>query len=55
MKVDYQLESILAGPLYSVLKVRQLALYVRLPRANVKGPVSDRQPHMIQSATNVSQ
>jgi hypothetical protein len=42
MKVNYQLESILAGPLYSVLKVRQLALYVWLSRADIKGPVSDR-------------
>jgi len=49
MKVDDQLESVLASPLYSVLKVRQLALYVWLTRTNFKGPVPDRQSHVVQS------
>jgi hypothetical protein len=50
MKIDDQLESVLASPLYSVLKVRQLALNVWLTRANFKGPVPDWQSHMVQSA-----
>lgn len=49
MKIDDQLESVLTSPLHSVLKVRKLALYVWLTRANFKGPVPNRQSHMVQS------
>ena len=40
MKIDDEFETVVAGPGYRVLQVRQLALDVWFSRANLKSPIS---------------
>lgn len=49
MEVNDNLQSMLACPLDALLQVRQLTRNVRLPSADLKGPVSDGYPDVVQT------
>lgn len=54
MEVYEHLETVLSSPSDSILEVLELPLDVRLARANLKCPVSDGNPNMVQAVARVS-
>jgi len=49
VQIDDHLQSVIGSPTYGFLEVGQLAINVWLAAANFKGPVSDRQPNMVEA------
>ena len=52
VEINQDFDSVLSGPLDSLLQVWKLTLTIGLPRLYLKCPVSDRNSHMVQSSAN---
>lgn len=50
MEINDYLQSILLRPIYSFVQIKQLALNVGFSACDVKCPVSDWKPYMIEPA-----
>lgn len=49
VQVNNQLKTMITSPNHCVAEVSELALDIRFARADLPGPVPDRQPHVVQA------